>query len=142
MQRLPSVRSVPSIHQIVVAPEACLHNHHPTRLSNSKTNLRLDSLQLKRSEKGGSDGDLLSTYVELMRAAAMQRDPEHLAKVEKELLEPHGYGIVKLESKSCQSRPSYKDWHLKIVLSLPLVKLLVQKVALLRKSSFLRLLTS
>jgi hypothetical protein len=125
----PSVRSVSQISQVVLAKGAYLHSHPPERLSNIKTNLRLHALTLRTTATEGIlVGDLLSTYLELMRVAAMQRSSKILAKMEKSLIAPFGWDIKKLGSKSCMCCPSYEDFHIKMTLTLRAAKLFVRKV--------------
>lgn len=107
-----------NLNKILLGKGARLHDRFPQRLSNTSTDLRLHSLELKTSEMNESGDDLVATHLGLLKVAAMQRDPKHLAKMEKSLKEPYGWGIAQLGSRTCMMRPKYEEWRVQMALTL------------------------
>ncbi|KAJ9096140.1 hypothetical protein QFC20_006516 [Naganishia adeliensis] len=52
----------------------------------------------------------------------------HLLKAEKKVIPAHGFGNARFGSSTCFLRLGYVDWHLNLVLSLPMAKVFVNKL--------------
>ncbi|KAJ9115367.1 hypothetical protein QFC24_006982 [Naganishia onofrii] len=126
--RTPRIRPISDIGQVELAKaDAKLHGCSPSRLANVQSSFRLHNTEIKTVGKV-TYGNCISTRIESLKLAAMQRDPKQLAEVERSMMQEYGWGNTRFESLTCMMRLRYAEWHLNLPLDLSLVRLFIPKL--------------
>jgi hypothetical protein len=123
------VRPLSNLRKLTLHRDAYLHDRPPARLSAIETDLRLHNLEVEVSGKGVKNINLVATYIEWMKAAAMQRGPKHLFDAERKLMPELMDDSVDYPGGKCMLQLKYTAWHLNIALNLSMATMFVQKVS-------------
>ncbi|KAJ9091656.1 hypothetical protein QFC21_007131 [Naganishia friedmannii] len=125
------VRLADDIRKVSLLEGAYLHDRPPAGLSSIRTSLRRCLAKIEINSSAPLDDiDVLGTIIQLMSLPAIHARREELVEVEKKVLPQRGFGIEEFGLSTCWFKRQYADFHLVMVLDLPVAETFVKKVSL------------